>query len=84
MLVVAVFLCLVSLSEAIELADRCELSYKKCAFDCVQEFPLDEKKRKGCITRCKLNKGWCKAGKAVKDVAKDINRFFEGFTKDRD
>ncbi len=78
-----ILLVIFSVAHSIELPDRCELKYRKCMFDCVQEFPLDKKRRSGCETRCKVNKGWCKAGKVVKDIAEDINRFLEGFSGDK-
>ncbi|WP_457600721.1 hypothetical protein [Hydrogenivirga sp.] len=82
MLVVGVLMLLFSHAFGIEIVDRCELRYKRCLFDCIQEFPLDKKKRSGCETKCKLNKGWCKAGKALEGIKEDINKFWQGFTGD--
>ena len=67
-----------SLSYGIELLDKCDIRYKKCTFDCVQSYPLDEKKRKACEIKCKVEKGACKAKETagkLKDKAKEL---FEG------
>ncbi len=65
------------------LLDKCEANYKKCVFDCVQEFTLDETKRKGCEARCKLDKMLCKAREGVNKVGNSLRDFLEGFSKEK-
>ncbi|RLJ70751.1 hypothetical protein BCF55_1034 [Hydrogenivirga caldilitoris] len=82
-MVLILLFALLTAAHGIELGDRCDIQYGRCIFDCVQEFPLDKKKRSGCETRCKINKGWCKTNKAMKDIANDISKFFQGFSKEK-
>lgn len=72
-----------SLSFGVEPPDRCEVKYKKCVFDCVQEFPLDEEKREGCKTRCKLDKGLCKTLETMEKLGESVKEFLEGFFSER-
>ena len=67
---------------SLEVLDKCEVKYKRCAFDCVQEFPLDKEKRGGCLTRCKFDKGLCKAKEGAEKTINSIKKFLEGFSKE--
>lgn len=64
-----------------EVLDRCEIRHRKCVFDCTQKFPLDKEKRRGCRTRCDLEKGLCKVKKGVEGAVEDLKRFLEGFSE---
>ena len=79
---VGLFLILVITLEAfpLEVLDKCEVDHRKCLFNCTQRFPLDEEKRKGCIMRCDLEKGFCKAKKGVEGAMDRLKRFLEGFS----
>jgi len=80
----ALFLFLfASLSFGVKLPDRCEVKYRKCVFDCVQEFPLDKEKRGGCETRCKLDRGLCKTKETVEKLGKSVKEFLEGFFSEK-
>ncbi len=74
---------LTALSFSTELLGRCELAYRRCTFDCVQEFPLDKERREGCLTRCKLDRGLCEVGDMIRETAQSVKRFLEGFSKER-
>lgn len=74
---------IVSLSFSVELSDRCEIGYRKCVFDCAQEFPLDKERREGCETRCKLDKGLCKTRETMEKLGKSVKEFLEGFFSEK-
>ncbi len=76
-------LLLVGSAHALELLDRCDRKFKKCTFDCVQEFPLDETKRKGCETRCQLDRALCKTREGVEKLGESVRDFLEGFSRER-
>ena len=77
------FLLLASEAFSFKVLDRCEIDYRRCAFDCVQEFPLDKEKRKGCETRCKFDKVLCEVREGVKGTIDNLKRFLEGFSRER-
>ena len=81
MVLMVLLLSVVSFGNA--LLSRCDIEYQRCMFNCVQEFPLDKDKRDGCELRCKLNKGACSAGEALEEVRNKLNKFWEGFSKDK-
>jgi len=74
---------LISGAYASELLDRCDVRFKKCIFDCVQEYPLDETKRKGCETRCRLEKAICKTRSGIEKLGESMKDFLEGFSRER-
>ncbi len=80
---VALLLLMVGNLFAIELPDRCDIRYQKCVYDCIQEFPLDKEKRKGCELRCELGKGWCKTKSGAKKLTEGLRRMWEGFSRER-
>jgi len=80
--VFAVLLLLLGSAYALEVPDRCDLRFRKCVFDCVQEFPLDKTKRKGCETRCQLEKALCKTRDGMERLGNSVRDFLEGFSKE--
>ncbi len=68
----------VSYSE-VKFLDKCELGYKRCLFKCRLSFPVEEKKYKGCKTRCELDVGLCKTKKAFENAYRGIKDFWSGF-----
>lgn len=81
-MVFAVLLLLLGSAYALEVPDRCDLRFRKCVFDCVQEFPLDKTKRKGCETRCQLEKALCKTRDGMERLGNSVRDFLEGFSKE--
>ncbi len=75
-------LLLLSFSFGVNILDKCELDYKRCVFNCVQKFPIDKEKYKGCETRCKLDKGLCRTKEAIDSIGESVKKFLEGFSKE--
>ncbi len=81
-MVLAALLLLLGGAHALEVPDKCDLRFRKCVFDCVQEFPLDKTKRKGCETRCQLDRALCKTRRGIEKLGDSVRDFLEGFSKE--
>ena len=77
------FLFLASETFSLELLDRCEIEYRRCAFECLQKFLLDKERRSGCEMRCKFDKGVCDIREGVRKTIKNMEKFLKGFSQDR-
>ncbi len=62
---------------------KCEVKYNRCIFNCAQSYPLNEKKRLGCETRCELEKGVCVAITESKAFIEEALEYLEGFSGSR-
>ena len=53
---------------SLEIADKCDVEYRRCQFFCVEENPLDIDKLAKCNRKCKFNRIVCKTKVTTKNL----------------
>jgi len=74
---IVLVLALIGIAYGVEPQNGCDPRYRRCIFDCVQRFPLDNTEREKCVARCELSRGVCKFKEGANSVMKGLRHFLK-------